>query len=269
VLSPNTMRKHYVIISGALDEAVLNGWLLSDAGNVLKRISLPKKTRFEGKSLTEDQVEIVLGRLVDETEPVRSAVVLGMCYGLRRSEICGLRWEDVDFEGHQMHIRNTVTDYNGTRVEGEQTKTLRSRRDLLLMDSTIGYLKALYEKRQAQGMVSNKVCAYEDGRGAKPDYVTRHVEAFLDRCGIEGMRLHDLRHTAGSLLVKRLPVIYVSEFLGHNQVSTTLNIYSHVLENERDKASLEMEAILKGTLSLSKTRDSVLETVTEADTEAS
>jgi len=101
-------------------------------------------------------------------------------------------------------------------------------------------------------MVSNKVCAYENGGEAKPGYVTRNVEAFLSRCGIEGMRLHDLRHTAGSLLVKRLPVIYVSEFLGHNQVSTTLNVYSHVLENERDRAALVMDSFLNGVMPVSE-----------------
>lgn len=267
-ISPNTMRKHRVIIAGALDEAVLNGWLLSDAGNVLKKIQLPKKNRFEGKSLTEDQVETVIKRLANEPEPVSAAVILGLCYGLRRSEICGLRWEDVDFDDRVIRIRNTVTDYNGTRIEKEKTKTLKSRRDLLMMESTIVYLQSLYNKRLKQGMVSNKVCAYEDGREVKPAYITRHVETFLAECGIEGVRLHDLRHTAGSLLVKRLAVIYVAEFLGHNQVSTTLNVYSHVLDNERNTASLEMDSLLSGMMSVSEKGEICSETCSETTPKA-
>ena len=59
------------------------------------------------------------------------------------------------------------------------------------------------------------------------------------------MRLHDLRHTAATVLVKRMPVIYVTAFLGHNQVSTTTDIYSHVQESERPKASATMDAYLE------------------------
>lgn len=248
VISPNTMIKHRVIINGALEEAVLNGWLFSDAGNVLKRVHLPKKKGFEGTVLTEEQIKTVFQSIITEPEPVHAAVILGLCYGLRRSEICGLRWKDVDFDDGIIHIRNTVTDYNGTRIESETTKTLRSRRDIPMIDNTIGYLKSLYEKRVTQGLISDKVCAHEDGHPVFPDYLTRHVKIFLTQCGIEGVRLHDLRHTAATILVKRMPVVYVSAFLGHNQVSTTLNVYSHVLGSEREKASLEMNAYLSGVI---------------------
>lgn len=244
VLSPNSMRKHNVIIHGALKKAVLDGVLTSDVGNVLREIELPKKRKYEGKCLSDEQMKVVSQKLADEPEPIRAAVTLGLCYGLRRSEMCGLRWCDVDFNNNVLHIRNTVIDCNGTLIEGEQTKTLASRRDITLVESTRPYLQALYDRRTAQGMVSDKVCAYEDGRAVKPDYISRHIKEFLERCGAPNMRLHDLRHTAATVLVKRMPVIYVTAFLGHNQVSTTTDIYSHVLESERPKASATMDAYL-------------------------
>jgi integrase len=252
ILSPNTMRKHDVIIRGALKSAVLDGVLTSDKGNVLTMVSLPKKKKFEGRSLTDEEIKAVMGKLADEPEPTRSAVVLGLCYGLRRSEICGLRWQDVDFDTNTLHICNTVTDYGGIITEGEQTKTLASRRDLTMIPYTVTYLKSLREQRIQQDMVSDKVCAYEDGRAVKPDYISRSVKTFLGKCGVDNVRLHDLRHTAASVLVKRMPVIYVSGFLGHNQVSTTLNIYSHVLDAERDKASNEMGQYLEKVLACSE-----------------
>ncbi len=86
-------------------------------------------------------------------------------------------------------------------------------------------------------MKSDKVVAYEDGQPAKPEYVSRAAKHYMEKCGAHDMRLHDLRHTAATILVKRMPVIYVSAFLGHNQVSTTMDIYSHVLQNERHLAS--------------------------------
>ena len=245
VISPNSMRKHNVIIHGALKKAVLDGVLTSDVGNVLREIELPKKRKYEGKCLSDEQIKVVSQKLVDEPEPIRAAVTLGLCYGLRRSEMCGLRWQDVDFENSILHVRNTVIDCNGELIEEEQTKTDSSRRDITLVESTRTYLQALYDHRAAQGMKSDKVCAYEDGRAVKPDYISRHIKDFLERCGAPNMRLHDLRHTAATVLVKRMPVIYVTAFLGHNQVSTTTDIYSHVLEGERQKASATMDAYLE------------------------
>ena len=87
--------------------------------------------------------------------------------------------------------------------------------------------------------------AYEDGRAANPEYVSRHAKTYMEKCGASDMRLHDLRHTAATILVKRMPVIYVSAFLGHNQVSTTMDIYSHVLLNERHLASDMMGGFLQ------------------------
>lgn len=244
--SPNTMRKHNVIIHGALKYAVLDGVLTSDVGNVLTMVELPAKKKYEGKSLTTDEVRAVFQKINDEREPLRSALVLGLCYGLRRSEICGLRWQDVDFENSAIYIRNTVTDYSGTLYEAERTKTLASRRSIQMIQSTTPYLKSLYERREAQGMVSDKVCAYEDGRAVAPAYLTRNIKKFLAGCGAENVRLHDLRHTAATVLIRGgMPVVNVSAFLGHNQVSTTTDVYAHVLDNERGKASEAMNSYME------------------------
>ena len=114
-----------------------------------------------------------------------------------------------------------------------------------MIDTMREYLEKLYERRKKQGMVSDKVVAYEDGRAANPEYVSRHAKSYMEKCGAPDMRLHDLRHTAATILVKRMPVIYVSAFLGHNQVSTTMDIYSHVLQNERHLASDMMGGFLQ------------------------
>lgn len=244
-LSPTSLRKHNVVIRGALRQAVIDGLLPPDHGNVLTMVELPKKRKYEGKALSDEQIKAVFANLADEPEPIPSIMILGICYGLRRSEMCGLRWGDVDFENNVVHIRNTVVNHVGGRDEGEHTKTMASRRDITMIAATKDYLLGLYERRQKQGMVSDKVCAYENGEQAKPDYLSRYAKVYMEKCGIPNMRLHDLRHTAATVLVKRMPVIYVSKFLGHNQVSTTMDIYSHVLDGERDRASTTMDKYLE------------------------
>ena len=102
-ISTNTMKKHRVIIRGVLRDAVQEDIVTA---NVADYVSLPKRQKFMGHSLTEAQVTILLDKLAEQQEPTRAAVVLALMYGLRRSEICGLRWEDVDFESQQIQIRN-------------------------------------------------------------------------------------------------------------------------------------------------------------------
>ena len=94
-ISANTMKKHRVIIKGTLKDAVIDGLI---PVNVADFVSLPKVKEFEGKQLTENQVADVLKALEKLDEPLKTAITLALVFGLRREEICGLRWEDIDFE---------------------------------------------------------------------------------------------------------------------------------------------------------------------------
>jgi integrase len=102
-LSPNSLCKHHVVIHGALQEAMKKNLI---PYNPADRVSLPKKKEYVGKAYTAEQANLLVGKLGEE--PLRSAVILGLFYGLRRSEVCGLRWGDIDFEDKTMMIRNTV-----------------------------------------------------------------------------------------------------------------------------------------------------------------
>ena len=230
-ISVSTMKKHRVIIHGALNDAVLDGLLTV---NVADNISLPKSKKFEGKALSETQVADMLVKLEKQPEPVRAAVTLAVIYGLRRSEICGLRWEDIDFENSTIHIRNTVTEYSGTVYEVEDTKTKTSRRDLYLVPDVADYLKSLLQTQKENGIFSGKVCVHLDGREVKPSYCTSACERFVKACGYDGIRLHDLRATAASILAsKGVPIKQVQTYLGHKDVQTTLSYYVHVLDADR------------------------------------
>lgn len=248
-ISTNTMKKHRVIIRGVLRDAVQEDIVTA---NVADYVSLPKRQKFMGHSLTDAQVTTLLDKLAEQQEPTRAAVVLALMYGLRRSEICGLRWEDVDFENKQIHIRNTVTEYRGTFYEVEATKTKASCRDLCFIPGTEDYFLELLNKQKRSGSYTGKVCAHTDGRLVRPEYVTRSCERFLQSCGYDGIRLHDLRHTAASILAKRVPIKQVQAFLGHEDVQTTLNIYAHTHMEDALETSKAMGELLSANTFLCK-----------------
>ena len=242
-VSANTMKKHRVIINGVLKDAVLDDVI---SVNVSEYVSLPKSKPFEGKALSEAQVADMLTKLEEQAEPIKAAVTLAVVCGLRRSEICGLRWKDIDFENNILHIRNTVTDYAGTLYENEETKTKTSRRALYLIPAVADYLKALLHTQEQSGIYNGKVCVHLNGREVKPAYCTNACERFLKACGYEGVRLHDLRDTAATILARRVPIKQVSGYLGHKDVQTTLKYYVRLMTEDKIETSNAMGDFLAG-----------------------
>ncbi len=241
-ISPQTMRKHRVVIHGTLEEAVLDG-ILSD--NPAQRISLPKASPFEGRVLNDKEVSIMLHELERQPEPIRAAVTLALSLGLRRSEICGLRWMDVDFDTNTIHIRNTMTDYSGLICEGEATKTKASRRDLYLIPSVAEYLRSLKNTQEQNGIRTDKVCSHPDGHPVKPAYITKGCMRFLKQCGFDGVRLHDLRGTAATVLSKLVPIRQVKDYLGHEDIQTTLEYYVRTLSEDKIATANAMQDYLE------------------------
>lgn len=260
-ISVSTMKKHRVIIRGVLKDAILDDIITV---NVADNISLPKGKQFEGKALSEAQTIDMLIKLEEQPEPIRAAVTLAVICGLRRSEICGLRWEDIDFENNIIHIRNTVTQFAGTIYEVEATKTKTSCRDLYLIPFVGGYLKALLQAQRQSGIYSGKVCVHLDGRKVQPEYCTRACMRFLKACGYEGVRLHDLRDTAATILSRRVPVKQVSGYLGHKDIQTTLKYYVRLMTEDKIETSKVMGDFLAGAGFASSCSDSCSESTDSA-----
>ncbi len=190
-LSVNTLRKHHVIISGALLDAVRDGIITT---NFADYVEFPRRQKYEGRAYTPEQVAALLEAVEQEGEPIRAGVTLAVCYGLRRSELLGLRWKDIDFEAKTLSVRNTVTKYRDLVVEAEQTKTKKSRRTIDLISSTIPYLLQLKQTQERDGLALDKVCVWPDGRAVRPDYITARTKRIMEKYGLEHIRVHDLRH---------------------------------------------------------------------------
>ena len=114
-----------------------------------------------------------------------------------------------------------------------------------LIDSTIPYFKELAHEQQLYRVYGDKVCIHLDGKSVKPAYVTRATSRFLKSCGFEDIRLHDLRHTAATLLASRVPLKHIQSFLGHESIETTANIYTHTLTADKINTAECLNEFLK------------------------
>lgn len=243
--SVNTARRVNCVFSGAFQEAVRAGIVpvnLADRDH----LDFPKAKKFEGSAYTERQVANLLAVAKQEGEPIYAAVVLAALYGLRRSEVLGLRWRDVDFERGTLTVSNTVVMDGYATVEAEKTKSANSHRVINLFPVTMEYLKALKKAQQGGGVIPQKVVAWPDGKELHPDYITRKAKKLMKQAGLPVIRFHDLRHTAASLLAPVVSPQQLQRFMGHEDISTTYAIYAHYMDKERRATSEAMNGILEG-----------------------
>ena len=241
--SKKSIRKHLVILNGVFKEAVAMGELtFNPCANITVKDNSDE--HFEGTAYDVATAKQLLDAI--KGDPIEPAVYLGLFLGLRRSEIVGLRWKDVDMENGIIHIRNTVVRFK-TVSELEKTKSKASKRDLFMPNALKEYLQMVWDRQEEERKLVGRtysdtehICQWPDGTVFKPEYVSHRFTKLLERNALPKIRFHDLRHTAGSILINSGHTVkQVQEFLGHEKASTTLDIYTHVsLEGKKDTAEM-------------------------------
>ena len=223
--------------------------------NPADKVERPKKDRFIGSFYDADEVNALLQ--ASKGTKLEMPILFGSFYGLRRSEVIGLKWDAIDFEHDTITIRHTVTscDIDGKRVlvAADTTKTKSSLRTLPLVPFVRERLLALKEEqkenRRLCGRSYNReyldyVCVNEIGDLIKPHYVTESFPKLLKASGMRQIRFHDLRHSCASLLLANgVPMKQIQEWLGHSDFSTTANIYAHL---EYSSKLYSADAMLSG-----------------------
>ncbi len=236
-LKPNTVLRYHAIIRKSLEYAFQQDLIVN---NPADKVRTPKKNLFVGQFYSEDEFNILFEK--SKNDPLHLVILLTAFYGLRRSEVLGLKWSAVDFNAKTITIKHTVVEVkmNGkTQVLAkDKTKTNSSRRILPLTEEVIQALnneRAMQKANQKRlkNMYITKykeyICLQPNGALIKPDYVTRHFAELLKDSGLRHIRFHDLRHSCASLLVSRnVPMKAIQEWLGHASFSTTANIYAHL-----------------------------------------
>ncbi len=178
-------------------------------------------------------------------DPFEALYVLAITTGLRRGELLGLRWDDIDLERGTLRVGRALVRERGHYVLG-QTKTKRGRRLVNLTLRTVSALKnhrkrQLEERVRLSGLYANRGLVFATGTGTHvnpENLVKRSFKPLLKKAGLPEIRFHDLRHTCATLLLGRgvHPKI-VQELLGHATIAMTLDTYSHYLHPMGDQAS--------------------------------
>ena len=241
-VTTSTVIRRHANIRKALQYAFKIGLI---ENNPADRVERPKKNHFSGSIYNEKELEQLFELTNGKT--IELAVILAAFYGLRRSEIVGLKWSAIDFESKTITIRHTVTqvcvDGKSTLVVKDRTKTKSSYRTLPLV---LPFEQLLLDLKARQE-VNMKLCgtAYckkdmeyiyvnDIGELVKPGYITQHFPSMLEKNNMRKIRFHDLRHSCASLLYANgVSLKEIQEWLGHSDISTTSNIYTHLDFNSK------------------------------------
>ena len=173
--------------------------------------------------------------------------------GMRRGEVLGLRWKDVDLANGRLAVRRALVEVNGYELHVSEPKTTRGRRSVRLDTRTIAALTQ-HRRQQAEERLSkglggrpDLVFTRDDGHPLQPQHVTQAFDSLVRRAGVPAIRLHDLRHTAATLaLTAGIHPKIVSERLGHATVQLTLDRYSHVVEGLQERAAEQLSDVIFG-----------------------
>ena len=242
---------YHANIHKALKYAVKNDMIPSNPADKVER---PKQDKFYGNFYDRDELNKLFE--ADAGTKLELPVLLGAFYGLRRSEIVGLKWSAIDFEQNTITISHTVTSCNldgkCVIVAKDTTKTKSSRRTLPLVPyfhEKLLAVKAQQERNQKLcGRSYNRefleyICVDDIGDRFKPNYITSQFPKLLERNGFRKIRFHDLRHSCASLLLASgVPMKHIQEWLGHSDFSTTANIYAHLDYSSKLTSASAMES---------------------------
>ena len=236
-VSANTVIHRHANIRKALQYAFKTG--LIDI-NPADRIERPKKVKYVGSTYNDQELEQLFA--VTKGDLIELPVMLAAFYGLRRSEVLGLKWDAIDFEKKTITIKHTVTqttlDGKSVIIEKDRTKTKSSYRTLPLVkpfeDALLRKKAEQAENRRLCGKCYDKshldyINVNEMGKLISPGFLTQHFPLVLERNGMKKIRFHDLRHSCASLLYSNgVALKDIQEWLGHSDISTTSNIYTHL-----------------------------------------
>jgi integrase len=228
-LAKGTVLKIHKILTRALNNAVKLQILEK---NPAVYVDAPKLDHAATNVLKLDEIR----KFFDVIEGTKMEVPCKLAIGLRRGEIFGLKWEDIDFNNSTITIKRTLARITG-EIFFKDPKTQKSRRTLVLPQDLIDMLRK-HRKKQLEYKIllgneyqdNNLICCKDNGEPINPNTFSRAFKDFLERYDFPKIRFHDLRHTFATVLIAHnvSPKI-ASSVLGHTNISTTMDLYSHVL----------------------------------------
>jgi len=245
ILSGKYVRYHYMILYSAFEQAV--EWKIL-AESPMKGVKAPIAQKKEQNVLEPEDVNAYLSKIEDDI--YYPLIYTALWTGMRRGELLGLRWRDVDLQAKTIHVTQALRWVDGKCTFGD-VKTEKSRRAISISDSVVNILYQVKEKQDKvretkEYQDHDLVFCNDDGTPRCPSTVTHRFKDITSAAGYPDIRLHDTRHTHATLLLKQgVHPKVVQERLGHANIATTLEIYSHVLPDMQEEAVLKLENILQ------------------------
>ncbi|MDF2923948.1 MAG: integrase [Paenibacillaceae bacterium] len=236
-VTTNTIIHYHANIRKALQYAFKIELIPSNPADKVER---PKKNAFVGSFYDSTEVNTLFAAV--KGDPVELAVILGAFYGLRRSEVVGLKWQSINFQSQTITIQHTVIPvyFQGEQiiVEKDRAKNKASHRTLPLVPAFKELLLRMQEQQmQDRALYKSSYCKkyaeyiYLDklGQRIKAGFISQHFSMLLEKHRLRHIRFHDLRHSCASLLLANgVSMKEIQEWLGHSNFSTTANTYAHL-----------------------------------------
>lgn len=250
-LSPSTVRHHHMCLHSALQSALKWGLLFR---NPTDSVSVPHCQHAEMHTLNENEIHAFLEEA--KSTPYYALFYTALFTGMRRSELLALRWSDIDLTLCQISVNHSLHVLKNRQVLIRPTKTAKSRRLIVLTPSTSLVLKEYREYQESLHIFSGTllkdsslVFSTIDGNPLLPNTVTHNWIKTARRAGLNGVRLHDARHTHASLMLKQgIHPKIVQERLGHSSIQVTLDTYSHVAPGLQEAAAKRFDEALSFSL---------------------
>lgn len=241
----NSVNPMLNLVSAVLTGLMKQGLLVRDVAQLVDRLPRPKK---EMKTFTEHEVRTLLAKA--ESDRIGHAWHLALS-GLRRGEVAGLRWSDVDLVDKTLTVAHNRVSVNGKAVEGDP-KTDKSARTLPLTPALETSLKAARKRHsierlalgEAYGPGTHVVCD-EAGNPYHPDTISTYWRTICKSAKVSAIRLHDARHTCGTLMhLQGVPIAVISAWLGHADSAFTMRTYMHSQDDALKAAAASLQSLV-------------------------
>ena len=245
-LSQNTLRKHHDLLKAAFKMAVQQEIMVR---NPCDHVKPPKNTKAKIQFYSVEQLKTLLEKV--RGDRLELIVVLAAFLGLRREEICGLQWKNVDFEKSTLTIDQAITMAGSQRIE-KTTKSFSSIRELYIPESVMECLKREKERqeklRELAGIEpeDDLVVVMADGKKYRPNYISELFTKFIEDNDLPKITLHGLRHTFATIANSLGGQLYdISKAMGHSNTSVTSGVYTHLLDPNHKELIEEMDKAIR------------------------
>ncbi|MGI6152975.1 MAG: tyrosine-type recombinase/integrase [Christensenellaceae bacterium] len=248
-LSGKTIRHYHALISSILSTAVQ--WQIIPL-NPCDRVKPPRVANKEAEYLDDVETARLLELLVKEPIPFQTSIALFLYTGLRRGELCGLEWEDVDFNNYTLNIQRTSLYTPSKGVYTDSTKNTSSERVIKLPEAAIHMLRSykVWQNKERlslgdQWQDNDRLFTDWNGAPVNPHSIYAKFKAFLDYNNLPDVSLKSLRHTNASLMIANgVALTTVSKRLGHANTNTTTKVYLHAIKSADEAAADIIQDVL-------------------------